>query len=640
MLKKHLQNEGAFYLLRICISYAFEIQFINMKKIILLLLFSISAYLSAQNNTSYWQQHVDYTMDVDIDVKTFKYVGIQKLVYTNNSPDVLNEVFYHLYFNAFQPGSEMDARLQSIVDPDDRMVNNIGTKENPKNESRISKLKPNEIGYLNVLTLKQNGQSLKYKVEGTILEVQLNTPIQSGESVTFDMNFEGQVPVLIRRAGRNNEDGVALSMAQWYPKMAEYDFEGWHTDAYIGREFHGVWGNFDVTLNIDKTYTVGGTGNLQNPQEVGHGYEDKIQKLNVKKGAKLPWHFIANNVHDFTWAADPNFTHDILKTKSGTELHFIYKNDEKYSKAWKEVQPLTEKALDYFNAAIGEYPWKQYSVIQGGDGGMEYAMCTLISGGKSLYEIVGTVYHELAHSWFQQILATNESKHSWMDEGFTTYISTLASNKILKGESSKPNANDYRGYFYAVDNYIEEPLTTHSDRFNTNAAFGIGSYTKGLIFLYQLNYIIGEENLKETLKKYFQDFKFKHPTPNDFKRTAEKVSGIQLDWYLNEWIMTTHTIDYAVAKVDKNVVTLARVGQMPMPIDVSVTYKDGSSENFNIPLRMMHGAKPTTATILKSWAWAHPIYSFTTSKEIIKVVIDPSGLMADIDKSNNVFIKK
>lgn len=608
-----------------------------MKKI-LPLLFSFCTFLIfAQNNTSYWQQHVDYTMDVDIDVEKYQYTGTQKLVYTNNSPDELSQVFYHLYFNAFQPGSEMDARLQSAVDPDGRMVTNIGTKDNPIYESRIAKLQPNEIGYLQVQSLKQNGKNVNYFVEGTVLEVALNTPIKPGEKVEFEMNFKGQVPVHIRRAGRNNEDGVALSMAQWYPKMAEYDFEGWHAHPYIAREFHGVWGDFDVTIHIDKNYTVGGTGYLQNPQEIGHGYEDTTKKLNLKKGEKLSWHFVAPKVHDFTWAADPNYAHDILKTKSGTELHFFYKNTKEYKKAWKKVQPLTEKALDFFNKNIGEYPYKQYSVIQGGDGGMEYAMCTLISGGKSLNSIVGTVFHELAHSWFQQVLASNENKHSWMDEGFTSYISSLASNKILRDGDGKPSVRSYRGYFYAVKNGIEEPLTTHADRFNTNSAFGIGSYTKGSMFLTQLNYIIGEENVKETIKKYYNDFKFKHPTPNDIKRTAEKVSGIQLDWYLNEWIETTHTVDYAVAKVEDKTITLARVGAMPMPIDITVTYSDKTTEEFNIPLRMMRGEKPTSATIIKDWTWAHPTYSFSVDKEIKSVQIDPSGLMADIDKANNSF---
>jgi aminopeptidase N len=422
--------------------------------------------------------------------------------------------------------------------------------------------------------------------------------------------------------------------------MAEYDFEGWHADSYIAREFHGVWANFDVTLHIDKNYTVGSTGYLQNPQEVGHGYEDKSKPLKLLKGKKLKWHFVAPNVHDFTWAADPNYVHDILKTASGTELHFFYKNDKKYAKAWKEVQPLTEKALQYFNENIGEYPWKQYSVIQGGDGGMEYAMCTLVEGGETLNDIVGTVFHELAHTWFQQILATNESKHSWMDEGFTSYISNMASSLILEGGNGKPDSKDYRGYFYAVKNNIEEPLTTHADRFNTNAAFSIGSYTKGSMFLYQLNYIIGEENVQKTIKKYFEDFKFKHPTPNDIKRTAEKVSGIQLDWFLNEWTQTTHTIDYAVAKVEENTVTLARIGQMPMPVDVAVTYIDGSKENFYIPLSMMRGEKTTDATLIKNWSWANPTYAFSTLKEVKSVEIDPSQLMADIDRENNVFEKQ
>jgi len=608
-----------------------------MKKALVILLCATSVILTAQNNSSYWQQHVDYTMDVNVDVKNYQYTGTQKLVYTNNSPDVLNKVFFHLYLNAFQPESEMDARLQAIVDPDYRMVNNQGTYTNPKFKSRISTLKPNEIGYLKVESLQQNKKDVKYHTEGTVLEVHLNKSIQSGEKVIFDMVFKGQLPVHIRRTGRNNEDGVALTMAQWYPKMAEYDFEGWHADPYIAREFHGVWGNFDVTIHIDKKYTIGGTGYLQNPQEIGHGYENKLKKLKPQKGNKLSWHFVAPNVHDFTWAADPNYTHDIVDTKSGTKLHFFYKQDKKYEKSWKKLQPNVVKALSYFNEHIGEYPWKQYSVIQGGDGGMEYAMCTLIAGGESGNNITGLVFHEFAHSWFQQILATNESKHSWMDEGFTSYISTLAANKILRDGDGKPSNGDYPGYFYAVKNNIEEPLTTHADRFNTNTAFQIGSYTKGSMFLTQLNYIIGEENVKKTLKKYFEDFKFKHPTPNDFKRTAEKISGIQLDWYLNEWIKTKHTIDYAIKKVEGKSITLVRVGQMPMPIDISVTYVDGSTDNFNIPLRMMRGEKPTKAIILKDWAWAYPTYKFETNKEIKLVEIDPSQLMADINRENNRF---
>lgn len=610
-----------------------------MKKFLLgVSLLSIIACASAkqqQNNpiqqsstaNNYWQQHADYTMDIDVDVKKFQYKGVQKLVYTNNSPDVLNNVYYHLYFNAFQPNSQMDVRSRNIQDPDKRV------------KDRISKLKPSEIGYIKVKSLKQNGKAVSYETVGTILEVQLNQPIQPGESVTFDMLFDAQVPNQIRRSGRNSSEGVAFSMTQWYPKMAEYDFEGWHTPPYIGREFHGVWGNFDVTLHIDKAYTVGGTGYLQNPQNVGHGYEKKGEKVKQPKGKKLTWHFKAPNVHDFTWAADPEYIHDTLTMDNGIELHFLYKEtlDAKYLENWKKLPAKTAELMEYFSKHVGQYPYKQYSVMQGGDGGMEYAMCTLITGKRSWGSLFGVTAHELAHTWFQFLLATNETKHPWMDEGFTTYISNKAENEIMNLNKTNPHKGSYQYYNYVVRNNAEEPLTTHADRYHTNMAYGMGSYSKGSIFLYQLEYIIGEENVAKTLLKYFRDFSFKHPTPNDIKRTAEKVSGIHLDWYLNEWTQTTHTIDYGVKSVNGKEITLERIGTMPMPIDVEVTYTDGKKEQFTIPLRMMRGAKPTEGTTLTDWTFAHPTYTFNAAKAVKSVSIDPSQRMADINMDNNTF---
>lgn len=593
-----------------------------MKKIAILL-FLFSAAVSAQNG--YWQQHADYTMDIDMDVETFQYKGKQKLVYTNNSPDDLNNVYYHLYFNAFQPNSQMDIRSRNITDPDGRV------------QDRISKLGPTEIGYIKVKSLKQNGKEVQFETVGTILEVKLNKPIKAGQKATFEMEFDAQVPKQIRRSGRNNKEGVALSMAQWYPKMAEYDFEGWHTPPYIGREFHGIWGNFDVKLHIDKSYVVGGTGYVQNPQEVGHGYEDKSKKLKKQRGKKLTWHFKAPNVHDFTWAADPEYNHDVLTMENGIDLHFFYKKtmEEKFLKNWKDLQPKTAELMNFFSKRIGQYPYKQYSVIQGGDGGMEYAMCTLITGQRSFGSLFGVTNHELAHTWFQFLLATNESKHPWMDEGFTSYISAKAGNEILGRNLPNPHKGSYGGYNYVVKNNIEETLSTHADRFDLNGAYGVASYSKGAIFLSQLEYVIGPENVIKGLKKYFDDFSFKHPTPNDVKRSMEKVSGIHLDWYLNEWTQTTHTIDYGVKSVSGNEITLERVGKMPMPMDIEVTYEDGTKEMFNIPLRMMRGEKPTNATVLGDWTFAHPSYTFEAPKKVKSVQIDPSGLMADVNPENN-----
>ena len=226
-----------------------------MKKIAFLITLSFANILSAQNNPNpgYWQQQADYKMEVEMDVKSFQYTGNQILEYTNNSNDTLTKVFFHLYPNAFQPGSEMDIRLQTIKDPDKRMVKSFKVADKEVKESRISTLKPEQIGYLKISNFKQDGQVATTKVVGTILEVTLAKAILPKSKTVFSLNFDGQVPEQIRRSGRNSSEGVALSMTQWYPKICEFDFEGWHTDPYIGREFHGVWGNYDVKIIVVAT---------------------------------------------------------------------------------------------------------------------------------------------------------------------------------------------------------------------------------------------------------------------------------------------------------------------------------------------------------------------------------------------------
>jgi hypothetical protein len=592
--------------------------------------------VSAQNNTSYWQQKVDYKMEIDMDVTNWQYTGKQELVYTNNSPETLERVFYHVYFNAFQPGSEMDVRSLTIADPDSRVGD------------RISKLTPDEIGFIKPMVLKQDGKPLTYKMVGTVLEVELNTPIKPGTNTTFNMEWLAQVPVQVRRSGRNNAEGIALSMTQWYPKMAEYDFEGWHADPYIGREFHGVWGDFDVKITIDEAYTIGGTGYLQNPAEIGKGYEMPNQKTMKPVKGKYTWHFKAPNVHDFTWAADTNYIHDVYDGPNGVKLHFLYKDDPEIKENWKNLQPKTAAIMAYFNEHIGPYPYEQYSVIQGGDGGMEYAMCTLITGNRKFGSLVGVTSHELAHTWFQFLMATNEAKHEWMDEGFTSYISNEAMNVVMDEKNPNPHAGSYRGYQFLATSGKEQPATTHADRYASNRAYGITAYSKGAVFLAQLGYIIGKENLDKTLNRYYEDWAFKHPTPNDFIRVAEKVSGFELDWYLTDFMQTTNTIDYGIKEVKTNkaatVVTLERVGLMPMPIDLYVTYVDGSEEIFHIPLQMTRAekAKPFPKmkwTVLKDWAWAYPTYDvhIPSNKKVKTMVIDATNLMADINAENNTY---
>lgn len=619
-----------------------------MRKVILnltLLLCSISIIAQEAANRAddeRWQQHAKYTMEIDMDVETNQFEGEQVLVYTNNSPDALDKVFYHLYFNAFQPGSMMDVRSRTIEDPDGRV------------RDRISKLSESEIGYQRINQLSMNGKDVDYKVEGTVLEVSLNEAIQPGETVTFEMSFEGQVPVQIRRSGRDNAEGVRYSMAQWYPKMAEYDYQGWHADEYIGREFYGVWGDFDVKISIDEDYVIGGTGYLQNPLEIGHGYEDAGQTVNKKvKDGKLTWHFVAPDVHDFMWAADPEYQHDKLTMENGTVLHFFHKKGQNDGN-WEQLMPLTERAFEFANANFGQYPYKQFSVIQGGDGGMEYPMSTLITGAsRSLRSLVGVTVHEFMHDWYHGVLGSNEALHPWMDEGFTSYASGRISAHLFQPDEPTNTTLDNLGTRAGQGSYLriaqsgrEEPMSTHSDHYDLNGAYSSAAYGKGAVWMSQLGYVIGEEARDKGLLEYFDTWKFKHPNPNDVLRIFEKVSGLELDWYNEYFVYTTKQLDYGVKEVvgegNETKITLEKLKQMPMPMDVVVTYKDGTKEVHYMALRMMRGEKPAetddTRVVHADWPWTNPSYSFSLDRpisDIVSVEIDPSGRMADINRENN-----
>jgi len=634
-----------------------------------------------------WQQKVKYTMNVDMNVQTNQYKGKQKLEYWNNSTDTLKRVYYHLYWNAFQPNSMMDVRSRrqgTIALRKDRNGNDVMDWD-ARVKDRIAKLKPEEIGYQKIQTLKMDGRPQKFNYHETILEVVLDKPILPKSKVTFDMDWEAQVPLQIRRAGRDNPNtGVRYTMTQWYPKMVEYDYDGWHPNPYIAREFYGVWGDFDVSISIDKNYVLGGTGYLQNPNAIGYGYEAKGAKVARPAGNKLTWRFMAPNVHDFAWAADPEYRH-VTREVDGITIHVLYDRDLKkeweslsasdkrefnndynnYLKEWDaEWETMADAAVivyPFIKKNFGEYPYKQYSFIHGGDGGMEYPMATMLAGSS-----LGTAFHEWMHSWYQMMLGSDEAQHAWMDEGFTEYATNLVEeyyrNQIKskqtveqrrKSDSTVMNtfplyhASNYNGYIALAKSGREEPLTTHADHFNTNYAYGNAAYSKGAVFMEQLGYIVGAPARDKILLEYYRQWRFKHPNPDDLIRLAEKVSEIELDWYKMYWVNTTKTIDYAIDSLWSGgagtKVRLRRDGQMPMPIDVKITFKDGSSEWHYVPMSLMYGAKPaeegqTPRIVYEAWRWTHPTYDIETKKqltEIVQVEIDPSYRMADLERRNN-----
>lgn len=633
-----------------------------MKKLFFAALAALPVLVQAQPDR--WQQHADYKMTVDMDVKTHRYRGTQTLTYTNNSPDTLFKVFYHLYFNAFQPGSMMDVRNLNLPDSDPRVSN------------RISKLEPEETGWIKVGALTQDGAAVKFLTNETILEVTLAKPILPKSKTTFEMKWDAQVPIQIRRSGRDSKEGIAYSMAQWYPKLCEYDYQGWHANPYVGREFYGVWGDFDVKITIDKNYIVAAGGYLQNPQEVGYGYEgaspdgkqsEKVEskvptiatdgmKPAAPKGDKLTYHFVAPNVHDFCWAADPDYTHTKIKADDGTVMHFFWQKGKGYDEQWEKLPKIMSRARTLMNGLCGKYPYREYYFIQGGDGGMEYPLATLITGDRNLNSLVGVAVHEQLHSWYQMVLGTNESLYAWMDEGFTSWASTYVENELAREgllPGKKPDENLWEGtlraYVALATSGKEEPLTTHADHFSTNYGYGLAAYVKGSVFLTQMEYIVGREAQRAGLLRYFDTWKFKHPNANDCIRIFEKTSGIELDWFKEDWVNTTNTIDYAIKAVERGDrkttrVVVERKGKMAMPLDIVVTYDNGEQEIFYAPLESMRGEKTNESdwprTLLPDHRWVDPTYEFEIPekmKKVAKIEIDPTHRMADLDFTNNVW---
>ena len=281
---------------------------------------------------------------------------------------------------------------------------------------------------------------------------------------------------------------------------------------------------------------------------------------------------------------------------------------------------------------------------------------------------LGTVFHEWMHSWYQMMLGTNESLYAWMDEGFTEFATNLVESyyrdNVTRPKVTDPKAlramdstdallplhhySNYSGYYSLAKSGFEEPLSTHADHYNTNFAYSQASYSKGCVMLEQLGYIIGAGIRDSLLMNYYRMYRYKHPTAQDFIRLAERQSGQQLDWYLEYWMNSTKTIDYKIDSLWEeggvSNIRLRRVGLMPMPIDLQLSFTDGTSEMHHVPLNLQYGFKPSenakqTREVHKSWLWTHPTYTLTFKRrltELKKAEIDPTKRMADMNARDNV----
>lgn len=568
-----------------------------------------------------FQQQTDYNIKVFLDTEKRSLDGQMRLIFYNNSADTLDKIYFHLYWNAFQYNSPMAYRAQYVDTKNKSML-------------KIKDLSEKDQGSMKINQIQVNSKFAKVVVYGSIAEVSLAQPILPRSKNYIDLNFYAKIPPLLRRAGYSlDSEKTEFSIAQWYPKLVQYDDAGWHPIFYVAREFYGIFGDFHLSINSPKSYIVAAGASL-----------DSVS--NSSDTSRKIWHFSTHNTHDIMWAADKDF-HYFSDTipNYGIRLNFYYKTkDSTQIRSWINLHEKILHSYPLMDSLFGNYPYPEYTFIQGGDGGMEYQMGTLIRDAN-----YSTAVHEWFHSWFQGILANNEARYAWLDEGFTSYATSRIVAQLYPDEQQKKSrlANiSYYNYYYKFlkqKNNHEEPMVTLADFYEKDQAYTIGSYIKGSIFLSQLGYIVGDNLRDKIIKTYKTKYQFQHPDPDDFIALAEKISGIQLKWYLNFWINTTKTINYNI-KHKKNKIIITRKGQIPMPIDLVVYYDNGEKEIHYIPLDLMLGKKveneyPGSYTIIHDdWIWTNPKYEFelkTNGRKVKKIVIDPSLRLADIDRKDN-----
>jgi len=602
---------------------------------------------------AYWQQDVYYNIKATIDEETDIITATEQLTYTNNSPDELDVVYFHLYQNAFQPDSYLD-ELQSQ------------NGENPK----YGKYESQKLGTI-IDKMTVNGENVITELDNTILKVYLPTTLKPNMSITFDIKFktyfdDGDVRrrmAIFNSWGYKHYNGV-----HWYPRICVYDAKfGWTRDQHLGKEFYGNFGAYDVELDFSSNFVVEATGFLLNRDEVLpkelrekldiKNFKDKPWKSSpsvitpYKKGERKIWKFHAENVHDFAFTADPTYRIGEAWWKDKVCYSLA---QEPHASRWQNAAEYAAKCIQVFSEDFGMYTYHKMIVADARDG-MEYPMLTLDGGEDPQYR--GLLVHEIGHNWFFGQVGNNETYRALLDEGFTQFLTAwglikidgdyLVENKDInkyKAHFETPTkAIDSRVYFAYINDatkYNDPVISTHSDHFDGALGHGGGYrhvYYKTAAMLYNLQYVLGDELFLDAMKHYFATWKIAHPYNEDFRNSIIQYTKVDLNWFFDQWLETTKRIDYSV-KVKDNVVTFNRKSVMQMPIDFRVIAKNGDTHNYHIPNNWF--IKKTDATVLAKWhGWdlLHPEYSTTIDvpSGIAEVIIDPTNRLADAYMPDN-----
>ena len=625
--------------------------------ILMTLFFGVNAQADYE---SYWQQKTHYTIDASIDTETDILTGHEKLVYYNNSPHKLNKLYFHLYQNAFQPGSYLDNKQKNYNNP----LRGFGRYE--------SEGKGIEVSDITV-----NGEKVSATEDNTILEIALNNSIKPGDSVIVEMDFKTyfDIEASWRRMRVYETYGVkSYNGGHWYPRISVFDRKfGWTADQHLVHEFYGDFGTYDIQLTMPKHYILGATGILQNEEEVlPDSLKEKLDISNFKDkplysapseiieptSETKTWHFQADSVHDFAFVASPLFRigevewNGIICRAMAMEPH---------AAGWQDAAQLTADIIQIYSEDFGRYAYPKMLVTDV-QSGMEYPMLAMNSGISPGYADIFA--HEIAHNWFFAAVASNETYRAALDEGFTQFLNSYALEKLQKSRpvrhqqaqsfpenKKKQHSISYTEIFkgYYDDAFYHEGtrLNQHSDKFDTGNLYGSvyrQTYYKSASMLKNLQYVLGDSLFMSSMKHYYETWKYRHPYLEDMRNAFINHSGVELNWFFDQWLNTKKTIDYGVSSVnnkkDSTQITLKRHGRMEMPLDVLVIRKNGDSTLYHIPNRKF--VKATEAKVLDKWfGWdkLNPEYSFTIhgKSKVKDVIIDPDRKISDMNRLNNTW---
>jgi len=590
----------------------------------------------------YWQNEADYQINVELDTAANRLSGRQTITYTNNSPQELRRLWVQLEQNFFQTGSRGDQ-----VVPDDARFSGFF----------------DEAGYtLTSVQVERDGETTEpdYEVEGTRLMVPLSEALPAdGGTVTLKLDWNFQIPEFgaDRHGMLDVEQGTVYQLAQWYPRMYVYDdINGWNHLPYLGQgEYYLEYGSFDVSITVPRNMIVTATGRLQNPEEVlTETQRDRLSEARNSRetvtiigedevgteatrpagDGPLTWRYTAENVRDFSWAASQAFIWDAAKADAGDRTvlaQSLYPKEGLGSEdapGWEESTEYVQHSIEFYSDFLAPYPYPNAVNVAGVVGGMEYphiVFCDVESRGQDLF---GVTDHEFGHTWFPMVVGSDERRWAWMDEGLNTFLNQYSEADFY---DQSPRASLRRNSQIIARRlmpspYGDQPIMTHADQIR-DRALGLLAYLKpanGLMLLRE--YVVGPERFDEAFRAYFDRWAYKHPQPSDFFRTIEDVTGEDLDWFWRSWFYETDTGDQAIDNVatdDTTQVTVAQKKDLLLPVTVSLTFGDGSTEQRRIPTEAFFTSGTHTLTV--------------PDRTVEKVQLDPNRLLPDADRQNNTW---